>query len=155
MGRYGDEIERGLEKYKHDYTFGTIGYTTSGLMHYHNKHPYFVFNDKDNNGRSDDKWTNYKLLEGKNLLIISTYPFKPVQLEEFKNYFNEIVYEELAVRGATYFIARGHVFNFQNYLSHYLTWVKENYYKIPAFLPTGQCFFFERYFHNLTARVSQ
>jgi len=152
MGKYGNEIENGLEKYKEHYTFGTVGYTTSGLMQYHNHHHYLVFNDKDNNGRSDDKWTDYRSLDGKNILIISTYKFKPLQLEENKNYFKEIIYEELTIRGATFFIARGQIFNYQNYLTHYLTWVKNQYYNIPTFLPKGQCFFFERYFSQLSMK---
>ncbi len=146
MGKYGDELEERLQQYKENYTFGTVGYTTSGLMHYHNKRQYLVFNDKDNNGRGDDKWTDYRSLDQKNILIISTYPFKPLQLEEYKNYFSDVIYEELNFRGATFFIARGHFFNYQNYRNNYLTWVKDQYYKRPSYLPPGQCFFFERYF---------
>lgn len=152
MGKYGNEIETALEKYKKDYVFGTIGYTTSGLMQYHNQRHYLVFNDKDNNGRSDDKWTDYRKLDGKNILLISTYKYKPLELEEYKNYFTEIVYEDLNIRGATFYIARGHSFRYQNYQSSYLTWVKDQYYKIPSFLPAGRCFFFENYFSLATTK---
>lgn len=152
MGKYGNEIEKALEKYKNDYVFGTIGYTTSGLMQYHNQHHYLVFNDKDNNGRSDDKWTDYRALDGKNILLISTYKYKPLELEEYKNYFADVAYEDVTIRGATFFVARGHSFRYQNYQSGYLAWVKEKYYKIPSFLPAGQCFFFENYFSHLPSK---
>lgn len=150
MGRYGYEIEHSLEKYKDRYIFGTIGYTTSGLMHYHNQHPYLVFKDLDNNGRCDDKWTDYRVLDGKDILLISTYKYRPEEELEYKNYFQEIVYEEINVRGATFYIARGHAFKFQKFKEGYLTWVKNTYYRMPSYLPQGPCFFFDRYFPELS-----
>jgi hypothetical protein len=41
---------------------------------------------------------------------------------------------------------RGRGFDYEAYRTHVLAAVRERYYRIPAFLPVGRCYFFERYF---------
>lgn len=146
MGKYGNEIEEALNKEKDDFIFGTLGYTTGGLMEYHTHRHYIVFKDIDTNGRNDDYWTDYRQLDGKNLLLISTYKYRDNEVQEYQNYFEKIEYSELNIRGAIFYIAKGYGFRFENYRTGYLTWAKNKFYQFPGYLPKGQCFFNERYF---------
>jgi len=146
MGFYGDEIFRRLAAHGDDDVLATPGYTTSALMAYHSGKHFVVFNDDDRNGRNDDKVTDFRKLDGKDFLILSTRPVNPGQRQDYSLYFNRFRIEPLTVRGADYTLVRGFGFRFEAYRSRHLAKMLKDCYDIPEFLPVGDCFFYDRYF---------
>ena len=146
MGFHGDEIYEKLKKYKNKYVFGTPGYTTAALMTYHSGERFIVFMDYDRNGRNDDKITDFRTLDGRNILILSTLEVKERECQEYKDYFERIVIDTINVLEYDYTIVFGEGFNYEKYRKTYLARILRDCYDIPKFLPVGDCFFFNRYF---------
>ncbi|PQP34209.1 hypothetical protein C6A37_08965, partial [Desulfobacteraceae bacterium SEEP-SAG9] len=146
MGFYGNEIYAKIKKYKNQYVFGTPGYTTAALMTYHSGKHFIVFMDDDRNGRNDDKLTDFKALDGRNILILSTLKVKPNEYQDYQNYFKRLVIDTLSVRQANYTLIFGDGFQYDKYRDTYLSKILLDCYDIPGFLPIGDCFFFNRYF---------
>jgi hypothetical protein len=151
MGNNGDQVHAKLvelSKDLNDPVFGTLGYTTSGLMDYHSKTHYLVFKDVDNNGRNDDKWTDYSKLNGKDFILISTYKYSTKEMDQYSQFFDSIEYQDIQVANANFYVAKGRGFQFEAYRDLFLTWVKKKFYRFRPWLPEGQCFFNERYFSS-------
>lgn len=149
MGVHGDDVHASLVKIGRglkDPVFGTLGYTTSGLMDYHSGLHYIVFKDIDTNGRNDDQWTDYRELNGRDFLLISTYKFRPEEVEEYQKYFDSVEYLDLEVRQGQFYLALGRGFKYQAYRDGYLSWANQQFYQFRPFLPSGQCFFHSKYF---------
>ncbi len=146
MGFYGNEIYEKIKKYEDQYVFGTPGYTTAALMTYHSGKHFIVFMDDDRNGRNDDKLTDFKALDGRNILILSTLKVKAKEYQDYRNYFKHLVIDTLGVRQANYTLIFGEGFQYEKYRDTYLSKILLDCYDIPGFLPIGDCFFFNRYF---------
>jgi hypothetical protein len=146
MGYHGDEIYERLRAQGGDPVLATPGYTTSSLMAYHSGRHFVVFNDDDRNGRNDDKETDFRKLDGRNFLILSTLAVKPNEKEDYQKYFDNIRIETLTVRGARYSLVHGNGFRYPAYRRRHLKKVLKDCYDIPGFLPVGDCFFYDRYF---------
>lgn len=151
MGFYGDEIFEALQPHQADYAFGTPGYTTAALMTYHSGQRFFVFNDDDRNGRNDDKVTDFRALDGKNILILSTLPVKPAEFRDYIEYFDDFTVDILPVRGADFSVIYGKGFRFDRYRELFLKQILRDCYQIPEYLPVGRCFFYEWYFPEKVA----
>ncbi|NVM20611.1 MAG: glycosyltransferase family 39 protein [Desulfobacterales bacterium] len=146
MGFYGDEIYENLKKHNSKYVLGTPGYTTAALMTYHSDQRFIVFMDYDRNGRNDDKVTDFRSLDGRNILILSTLKVKERQHGEYKDYFERVAVDTINVRGYDYTIVLGEGFKYEKYRNGYLTKILQDCYDIPKLLPVGDCFFCDRYF---------
>lgn len=149
MGFHGDEIYEALTPYRADYVFGTPGYTTAALMTYQSGEPFLVFNDDDRNGRNDDKVTDFRALDGKNILILSTLPVKPAELRDYVEYFEDFTVDTLPIRGAEFSVVYGKGFRYDRYRELFLKQILQDCYQIPDYLPKGQCFFYEWYFPEM------
>jgi len=146
MGFYGDEIVEALEPFQADFVFGTPGYTTAALMTYHSGQRFLVFNDDDRNGRNDDKVTDFRDLDGKNILILSTLSIKPDELRDYIEYFDDFTVDTLPIRGAEFSVVYGKGFRFDRYREMFLKQILRDCYMIPDYLPVGRCFFYDWYF---------
>lgn len=146
MGFHGDEISDAIAPYGAEYTFATPGYTTAALMAYHSRRHFVVFNDDDRNGRNDDKVTDFRRLDGKNLLILSTLRVKPKEVLDYDRYFDSFSIDTIEIRGADFTVVFGKGFRYAVYREHYLKKILRDCYDIPGFLPVGDCFFYRRYF---------
>ncbi len=146
MGFHGDEIYDRLRSFGGDPVLATPGYTTAALMEYHSGHHFVVFNDDDRNGRNDDKVTDFRKLDGKNFLILSTLAVKPREKEDYRAYFDHFRIEKLVVKGATYSLVLGRGFRYAVYRERHLKKILKDCYDIPGYLPVGRCFYYERYF---------
>jgi hypothetical protein len=115
-------------------------------MTYHSGKHFIVFMDDDRNGRNDDKLTDFKALDGRNILILSTLKVKPNEYQDYRNYFKRLMIDTLSVREAEYTLIFGEGFQYHKYRDTYLSKILLDCYDIPEFLPIGNCFFFNRYF---------
>lgn len=143
MAFHGPELyQKVKERYGSDYILATNGYYTSSAMSYHSKKYFIVFLDDSKHGRYDDKLTDFRQLNGKNILILRTLPSD----HRYDPYFEKVTYQQLLFKGGTFYIVLGEKFRFSEYRERFLKKIRKQWYDIPSFLPIGDCYFFDMYF---------
>lgn len=142
FGKYPTEVLAKLKPYEKDYTFATISYGMSSVASYHSKKHFIVFSKGSYHAREDDRLTDYKKLDGKNILI-----FKRTTLfiDDLAKYFKTSQRKTIKVRGATFELLVGNGFKYDLYYEQELKKINHDFYSIPDWLPVGQCEFKEKY----------
>ncbi|MEW5755704.1 MAG: glycosyltransferase family 39 protein [Pseudomonadota bacterium] len=135
-------LAQALTPYRDDYVFATDSYSFSAVLAQAAKQRVIVFGKGSHHGRQDDLLTDFRILDQKNLLLIS----RKDDLERYAGFFQRFEMKRLKVDGATYHIAAGVAFDYARYRDEILRPAYESYYRIPAFLPVGACYMKERYF---------
>jgi hypothetical protein len=140
----GEEVCRALEPFRDDYVFvASTGYTTSAVMSRFCGVHLPVLLGSSVYGRLDDTVTDFRLLDGRDLLV---FGLRPINEQNFRPYFREVEPRTIVVGGGTFHLLLGRGFSFEAYRQGFLTKLKERYYSIPESLPCGGCPFLERYF---------
>ncbi|MGD8546738.1 MAG: glycosyltransferase family 39 protein [Thiohalophilus sp.] len=134
-----DEILKAAEKYP-DYVLATDSYVESSMLSYAAGRHVMVFGVGSYHAREDDKITDFRKLDGKNILIISYYP-----KEEFRPYFQSSEIKELPIEETHYQLFIGKGFDYSKYRERMLTDIVHRYYRIPDYLPVGSCYMHEKY----------
>jgi len=92
---HGDEVyEKLTDQFGSDYVLATNGYYTSGALAYFSKKRCIVFLDNSKYGRHDDKLTDFKKLDGKDILVFTTLELKA----DYTPFFKQVSKEKLTVR---------------------------------------------------------
>jgi len=132
-----------LAPYRSRYVLATEGYSFAALLSYHDRQNVMVFGPGTSHARHDDIITDFRQLQGKNILVLLK---KPPVFAQYGPYFHSIEFAEIKVQGVPFYLVLGSGFDYEAYREGVLRVVKEQYYAIPNFLPQGGCFFCERYF---------
>ena len=145
FGKYPHEVLLHLKPYEKDYTFSTISYGLSSIASYYSDKHFIVFNHGSYHARCDDRLTDFRTLDGKNILI-----FKRTArgLEGLRKYFSNSERKTFKVRDVTFELLLGKKFNYSLYHKEVLHYVNNTFYKIPGWLPVGQCEFKDKYGFN-------
>ncbi|WP_321326558.1 ArnT family glycosyltransferase [Thiomicrorhabdus sp.] len=127
-------------------SFFTLGYSSQSTLSYHcgndNIH---VFASTSKYGREDDKLTNFKALNGKNLQILITQDKDLNQVEKF---FKRFSITPLKIDDSTtYYWFVGEEFNYDLYREKVLKPVNEKFYTAPDWFPKVKdgCGFKQKY----------
>lgn len=145
FGKYPQEVLEKLKPYEKNYTFATISYGMSSVASYYaNKH-FIVFDKGSFHARQDDSLTDYKQLDGKNILIFKR---TEINLDKLSRYFSTSERKSIKVREATYELLIGNNFNYTLYRKEILNEINRDYYNIPEWLPVRSCGFKEKYNFN-------
>jgi len=137
------EILRELKPYEVEFDFATDGYSMSAVASFHARRHVAVFGPASSHARHDDILTDFRRLDGRNILVLrKTPPEDP----EYRPYFRSVEYKEFTLSGATFHVVLGRGFDFAAYRERVLKSVRERFYAIPRYLPQGHCYFCERYF---------
>ena len=142
FGKYPQEVLAHLKPYEEDYTFATISYGMSSVASYHARKHFIVFDKASFHAREDERLTDYKKLNGKNILIFKR---TAANLDKLGKYFVSSERKTIKVREATYELLIGNGFNYELYREEVLKEVNRNFYAIPDWLPVGQCEFKAKY----------
>ena len=118
-------------------------YASSALLAYHARHPVPVFGRGTSHARQSDIDTDWRGYAGKDLLVLRR---EPPLAQDYQPYFHSIEMKKFPLGSGAYHAVIGRGFNFEAYREGVLADVRERYYRIPAVLPSGRCYFFERYF---------
>ena len=103
----------------------------------------FVFGAASSHARHDDILTDFRWLEGRNILVLR----KNVPDDrDYRPYFRSVEYRSFALSGASFHLVLGRGFDYAAYREGVLAPVRDRYYRIPSYLPQGRCYFCERYF---------
>ena len=140
------EIASRLEPYRNDYVFASNGYADAVAMGYYAERYFLVFGEASSHARHDDILTDFRSLDGKNILILR----KSAPGEgEYASYFREAKVETFTLHGVTFYLTLGQGFNYARYRDQVLTTVRDKYYRIPGHLPQTACYFHDRYWPDL------
>jgi hypothetical protein len=138
-----DDLAERLQPYVADYSFAMEGYTNAATMAYHARRPFAMFGRGSFHGRQDDFLTDWRALDGQNLLILrKERPNKSY----YAAFFRHVDYSEFELSGVRYYLVLGQGFNYAVYHERILRRINRLYYRVPAWLPQRGCEFCERYF---------
>jgi len=146
------EVVRLLEPYRGDFVFATRSYSASAFLEYHSARrrrfdgagcgkPVIIFGNGSRHARQDDIRTDFRQLDGKNLLILE---IGEVQESRYSTCFEKVQIQPLGGE-AQFFLVLGYNFNYQEYREKYLRSILRRFYQIPGWLPHANNFFREKY----------
>lgn len=138
-----DAVVEKLRPYEKSFVLAADGYTPAAIASYHSGRNFIVFGEGSHYARQDDMITDFRQLEGRDILILKK---SAPDLMQYVPYFESVESSEFTLRGATFYFVLGYGFDFASYKEGVLKPVKEKYYQIPAFLPHAPCYFCEKYF---------
>jgi 4-amino-4-deoxy-L-arabinose transferase-like glycosyltransferase len=120
----------------------TDSYASAALLEYHWREPVAVFGRGTSHARQDDIDTDWRRYAGRDLLILRrALPLT----QDYAPYFRELEIKRFALGGRDFHAVIGRGFDYDAYRAGVLADVRERFYRIPARLPLGHCYFFERY----------
>lgn len=155
-----EAILRQLEPYAAGYRFAADGYSPAAVASYYAGlgaaregrarpaealagHYFFVFGQASSHARHDDILTDFRKLDGADILVLrKTAP----SAEEYRPFFRSVEFRSFTEAGATFHVVLGNGFDYAAYRQRILAPVRELYYAVPRYLPQGRCYFCERYF---------
>jgi 4-amino-4-deoxy-L-arabinose transferase-like glycosyltransferase len=145
-----NDILRELKPFEGQFAFAADGYSPAVTASYYSGKYFFVFGRGSSYARQDDILTDFRPLDGKDILILRKgQPEDP----DYRPYFRSVEYREFTLSGATFHIVLGRGFDFAAYREGALRAVRDRLYAIPRYLPQGRCYFCERYFDAPTCPV--
>lgn len=135
-------VLRALEAAAPSATPAYESYSMAAVLSYHAGRAVPVFGAGSSHARHDDILTDWRAYEGRDLVILRR---DAPELARYRPYFRDVQVRRLEVRGATFHAVVGRGFGYAAYREGVLRPVRERWYRIPAILPVGACYFFERY----------
>lgn len=132
-----------LKPYEADYAFASDGYSNAVTLGYNARRYFLVLGEGSSHARHDDILTDFRALDGKNILVLRKSEPGP---GEYQRWFRQVSRESFVVRGVRFWIIRGEGFDYPAYRDEVLVRVRDRYYALPPWLPNNGCYFCDRYF---------
>ncbi len=144
MTVHADELARALQPWRGRFVIASSGYSPAVTLG-HALHEYvFVFGPGSSHARHDDILTDMRALAGRDILVVRKDDhYEPA---DYQPYFDHVEYKQLSVRGVTFYLIEGHGFRYEPYRDTILEEIRRRWYAVPAWLPSGPCYFCDRYF---------
>jgi len=138
---FADEIVAKISEYQPGFVLATDSYVESSLLSYAGRKHIMVFGGGSFHARQDDAITDFRALQGRDILVIS-YQSKQ---QEYAKYFERVEVRSLPIAETHYSILLGYGFKYPVYREHVIEEILQRYYRIPSFLPVGSCYMQEKY----------
>jgi dolichyl-phosphate-mannose-protein mannosyltransferase len=155
-----DAILRRLEPYAGSFRFAADGYSPAVTASYYaglaaaregrvrpaqalTERYFFVFGQGSSHARHDDILTDFRKLDGADILILRK---NAPEEQEYRPFFRSVEFRSFTEAGATFHLVLGRGFDYATYRQRVLAPVRDAFYAIPRYLPQGRCYFCERYF---------
>jgi uncharacterized membrane protein len=135
------EIIRPYEQ--QNFLLATDGYSPSATISYHYGKEFFVFGEGGLHARQDDMLTDFRVFQGRNILILSK---SAPDMQQYTPYFKHVEIKVFTVREANFYLMLGYDFNYEKYRDGVLSVIRDKYYRIPSWLPYTHCYFCDKYF---------
>lgn len=140
-GMHADEIVRQIKTYQPGYLLATDSYTESALLSYAAREDIMVIGPGSHHARQDDLITDFRALDGKNILVVSYSD----TFTNFDRYFESVEIKPLLIAETNFYLLLGKGFKYKPYREEVIEGILTRYYSIPDFLPVRQCYMYERY----------
>jgi 4-amino-4-deoxy-L-arabinose transferase-like glycosyltransferase len=137
------DVVAAMKKYEPEFVLAADGYSPAVTASYYADEYVFVFGTGSSHARHDDLLTDFRALDGRNILVFR----KNAPAEgEYAPFFQSVEHRTVELSGATFHLVLGRGFRYEAYRDRVLVAVRDRFYRIPAYLPQGACVFCERYF---------
>jgi hypothetical protein len=123
----------------------TTDYTSASVLSYHCKQDIKMIMNNSKYGRFDDKLVDIRDLQTRHINIF--YEKKPDK-NSLESLFDEVSISSFEIDQYSFYVAHLSNLNYKEYKKQYLDIQKEKFYNIPKWLPTGKCYFYDRYYNN-------
>lgn len=137
------ELCKKLEIFDDEKLF-TFSYSSASLLSYYCKREVNVLFNNSKYGRMDDKLLDVRTLDEKDITIFSK---RSIKKERLQSVCSSLELSSFELNGATFMSATCKGFSYDEYKKLYLEHQNESFYDIPEWLPSGKCYFKERYFN--------
>jgi hypothetical protein len=139
-----DDIAAKIRPYdQQGFLLASDGYTPAAIASYHYGKNFFVFGTGSYYAREDDIITDFRQFKGRNILILRK---SAPAMSQYAPYFRKVETRHFELSGATFYLVLGYDFNYDAYRDKVLRSIKDQYYRIPRFLPHAPCYFCKKYF---------
>ncbi len=149
MTVHADELARALAPWRGRYAIASDGYSPAATLGYALGEHVMVFGPGTSHARHDDILTDFRTLDGHDILIVRR---RSQTIADEEPYFDRVTSREITIRGAVFHLVEGHGFRYAVYRDRVLDAVRQRYYALPPWLPAGACFFCDRYFPERPCR---
>ena len=140
-----NEVLKRVTPYASDHRLAMESFSAAAFMAYKSGQLVSVFGSGSLYARQDDFETDWRALDGRNLVVIRT---SPGEAADYQPYFKTVEFKDFEIEGARFYLIIGRGFNYPVYHDKVLTRIRDRFYRIPAWLPQRGCIFCERYFPN-------
>ncbi|MHC4625005.1 MAG: glycosyltransferase family 39 protein [Planctomycetota bacterium] len=131
-----------LKEYKDRFVLATSSFSIAGVLEYYGQDRIIVFGKGSRHGRHDDMRTDFKQLDGRDILLLfHAGKYEP----EYELCFERTESKHFELNGADYNLLLGYNFKYEQYRRTYLPIVVRRYYQIPDWLPGEGSFFHRKY----------
>lgn len=144
-----DELLAKLAPYEKEFEFATDGYSPSVTMGFNAGRYFLVFGEASSHARHDDILTDFRALDGRNILVLLKETPDPAR---YQPYFHEVRFETFNLHGAQFHLVLGRGFRYRPYRDTVLAAVRDRFYRVPRWLPMTACYFCDRYFPGSSCR---
>lgn len=135
-----------LAPYQANHLLAMESYPASAFMSYKSGRTVPVFGRGSVYARQDDLETDWRALNGRNIVILRT---RAPELNDYLPFFEHVDFRNFVVDGVSFHLVIGQGFKYDVYHDKVLTRIRDRYYRIPAWLPQRGCVFCERYFPEI------
>lgn len=143
------ELLAELKPYEADYVFASDGYSNAVTLGYDAQRYFIVFGPGSSHARHDDIYTDFRELDGKNILTVRK---SEPNLDDYRPYFRRVEVKTVDIEGVTFYLVLGQGFRYEPYRDTVLRQIKDRWYRVPAYLPMSACYFADKYFPGETCR---
>ncbi len=150
MTVHGDELAAALAPWRKTHVIASDGYSPAVTIGDALGEHVIVFGRGTSHARHDDILTDFRELDGKDILIVRR---RGDRLGEFDAYFDRATHETITVRGATFYLVDGRGFRYEVYRDRVLDEIRRHYYAVLRWLPGNACYFCDRYFPDRSCRA--
>ncbi len=149
MTLHGDELAQALGPWRGSHVIASDGYSAAATIGHALGEHVIVFGPGTSHARHDDILTDFRALEGRDILIVLR---DGDRAREFDGYFDRVAVSRVAIRGVVFELVDGRGFRYARYRDEVLDAVRQRYYAVPRWLPGGACYFCDRYFPDRACR---
>lgn len=140
--RYSGEYWAQMQPHLDGYALATGSYVQSAILEHRSGRRVHVFGDASRYGRQDDLLSDFRTLNGGAIAM-----FLPAgKVSAYVAYFEQYEVQTITVHGITDHLLLGRGFRYEKYRDEVLRLVRDQYYRLPWFLPAGACYFYDKYF---------
>ena len=136
-------LARELQAYGPEWVLAMDGYSNAVTLGYNLRRYVIVFGEASSHARHDDLVTDFRALDGRNILILRK---SAPNAGDYRRYFRTVAVDSFEVRGARFWRVRGEGFDYAAYRDGVLAGVRTKYYALPPWLPQTACYLCDRYF---------
>ncbi len=145
-----DELAAALAPWRSTHVIAADGYSPAATIGYALGEHVIVFGPGTSHARHDDILTDFRALDGKDVLIVRR---RSDRIGEFDAYFEHATHATITLSGATFHLVDGRGFRYERYREQILDRIRRRYYAVPRWLPGDACYFCDRYFPDRSCRA--